>query len=308
MRVVVTGGTGFVGKRLIERLAARGDEVAVLTRDPDAASRRGLAAARLAAWDPLGGKPPASFLASAGAVVNLLGESIAKGRWTSAKKQRIRDSRVIGTRNLVAGIAAASPPPRVFVSGSAIGFYGPRGEERLDESSPPGSDFLSGVARDWEAEALRAAGCGARVALLRTGIVLGRDGGALKAMLTPFRLGLGGPVGSGAQWMSWIHIEDLCGLILHVIDRPALAGPVNGTSPEPATNRDFSRALGAVLGRPAFLPIPGIALKILLGEMATALLLSGQRVIPKRAEETGFRFKYPDLQGALAEVLQGLRR
>lgn len=302
MRILLTGGTGFIGRRLSELLIARGDDVTVLTRDPRAA-RSGLKATRVAIWDPALGPAPADLLGSTDAVVNLLGESIAKGRWTAAKKTRILDSRVTGTRNLVNGIRAASPRPKTLVSGSAIGYYGPHGDETLDEGCPAGHDFLADVARAWEAEATRAFESGVRVVILRAGVVLGPGGGALGAMLPPFKLGVGGPIGSGGQWMSWIHRDDHCGLVMHALDRTELTGPVNGTAPNPVTNRDFAKVLGRVLGRPALLPTPGFALKLLLGEMAVPLLLSGQMVVPKRAQQTGFHFKYPVLEGALREIL-----
>lgn len=303
MRILMTGGTGFIGGHLVRRLLARGDDVTVLCRDP-ASKKRQLPASRVLAWNPGTEPPPSSALASIDAVVNLQGESIAKGRWTDARKQRIRDSRVIGTRNLVAGLASSSPRPKVLVSGSAIGYYGDRGDAPLDETSSPGEDFLARVTKDWESEALQAEDVGIRVVLLRTGIVLGRDGGALRSMLMPFRFGLGGPVASGKQWMSWIAIDDLCALILHAIDRPSVQGPLNGTAPNPVRNRDFAVALGRALGRPALLPMPAFALRVLLGEMADPLLIQGQRVQPKRAIETGFRFSRPEIEGALQHVLR----
>lgn len=303
MHILLTGGTGFIGRRLSELLLARGDEVTVLTRTPGS-SPPGLRATRLVGWDPQSGPPHAELFSSVSAVVNLLGESIAKGRWTPEKKRRIRDSRILGTRHLVDGIRAASPRPKTLVSGSAIGFYGPRNDELLDEGVPGGSDFLAELCRDWEAEAARAEHSGVRVVLLRTGVVFGAGGGALGAMLPPFRLGLGGPVGSGRQWMSWIHIDDLCGLVIHALDSPDLHGPLNATAPQPVPNRELAKALGRVLGRPALLPAPAFALKLLLGEMAEALLLKGQRVVPSRARASGYRFRYADLDSALGEVLR----
>ena len=303
MRILVTGGTGLLGRRLVARLLARGDEVVVLTREPARAAGR-MGAARLVAWDPLAEPVPPGALAGAGAVVNLLGEPIAAGRWTAARKERIRASRVLGTRSLVAGIAAAERPPAVLVSGSATGWYGPRGDEELDESAPAAADYLGQLCRDWEAEARRAEPAGTRVVLLRTGIVLSPEGGALAKLLPLFRLGFGGPVGSGRQWLSWIHVEDLCALVVHALDRAELIGPVNGTAPNPVRNRDFGRALGRALGRPALLPVPAFAMRLVLGEMAQALLLTGHRVVPRRALATGFRFAHPDLDGALADLLK----
>jgi uncharacterized protein (TIGR01777 family) len=301
MKVLVTGGTGFIGRHLVKRLQARRDDVTVLSRNPAGAARRATAS-RILAWDPMAGPPPASALDGVEAIVNLLGDSIAKGRWTDAHKKAIHDSRTTGTRHLVAGIAAARAKPKVLVSGSAIGYYGPHGDEMLDETSPPADDFLAGVAKDWEGEASRAEAAGVRVVRLRTGIALGRDGGALQAMLTPFKLGLGGPIASGRQWMSWIHVADLCGIIMHAIDRAELSGPINGTSQTPVQNREFAKTLGDAINRPAFLPTPAFALRLLLGEMADALLISGQRVLPKRALDSGYRFAHPFLDGALADI------
>jgi len=303
MRVLVTGGTGLIGRRLVSRLIARGDEVIVLSRRPPLASKR-VEATRILVWDPESGPPSPDAFGAIDAVVNLHGESIAHGRWTDSKKERIRRSRIEGTRNLVKGIAAASPRPRVLVTASAVGYYGTRGEETLDESSASGQDFLAGVCREWEAEGNRARELGVRVATIRTGIVLGADGGALGTMLIPFRLGLGGRIGSGEQWMSWIHLDDECGIILHALDRPAVEGPVNATSPNPVRNRDFVRMLGRVLGRPTLVPAPASAIRLLLGEMADALLLEGQKVLPKKAEETGYRFHHPLLSEALESLLK----
>jgi uncharacterized protein (TIGR01777 family) len=229
MRVLVTGGTGFIGRRLVARLAARGDEVVVLSRRPPAGSKS-LPAQRILVWHAESGPPTPDAFGAIDAVVNLEGESIV-GRWSASKKERIRRSRVDGTRHLVQGIAAAKPRPRVLVSGSAVGYYGPRGDETLDESSPSGNDFLAGVCREWEAEAGRARDLGVRVVTVRTGIVLGPGGGALKPMLIPFSLFVGGPTGSGEQWMPWIHLDDEVGLIVHAIDRPEVEGPLNATSP-----------------------------------------------------------------------------
>jgi hypothetical protein len=303
MRVLVTGGTGFIGRRLVSRLVARGDEVVVLSRRPPLASKK-VVATRLLAWNPETGPPTPDAFGAIDAVVNLHGESIAGGRWTAAKKERIRNSRVLGTRHLVQGIADTSPRPRVLVTGSAIGYYGPHGDESLDERSPSGQDFLSGVSREWEAEGERACDLGVRVVTIRTGIVLGAGGGALKPMLIPFRLFAGGPVGSGAQWMSWVHLDDEVGLILHALDRSAVEGPLNATSPNPVRNRDFARALGQALGRPSLLPTPAFALRLLLGEMADALLLTGQKVLPVKAEESGYRFHHPFLSEALESILK----
>lgn len=297
MRVLVTGGTGFIGRRLLGVLA----RPIVLTRAPERAA--GLPpGTEVRTWDPAGGPPPEEAFDGAEGIVHLAGEPVAAARWTRAVKERIRNSRVAGTRHLVAGIAAARRRPRVLVSASAIGIYGDRGNEILDESSAPGADFLSTVCRDWEAEAARAEAWGVRVVRLRIGIVLGAGGGALAKMLPPFRLGLGGPLGSGQQWMSWIHLDDLVGLVHHVLATETASGPVNAVSPESVTNRDFARALGTVLRRPAVLPVPAFALRLGLGEFA-AILLASQRVRPAAALRLGYVFRHADLPAALRDTL-----
>ncbi len=279
MRIAVTGASGFVGRRVCEVSRARGHEVIALGR---------ASGDRL--WDPLAGPAP---LEGAEAVVHLAGESVAGGRWTRKRMARIRDSRVAGTRNLVAGIAAAKP--RVLVSASAIGYYGDRGEEELTEDSPAGDDFLAGVCREWEAEA---AASGVRTVRVRTGIVLGPDGGALAKMLTPFKLGLGGRLGSGQHWMSWVHRDDLADLFLHAIGSESLSGPLLGTAPNPVRNFEFTRTLGRVLGRWTIIPMPRWQVRLLFGKVA-AVLLGSQRCRPKRTLESGFAFRHADLEPAL---------
>jgi uncharacterized protein len=294
MRIVVAGGTGFLGRPLVARLERDGDEVRVLSRQPS--SPRDLA------WTPDGTAGPwAAALDGADAVVNLAGVSIAGSRWTAAHKAQIRESRLRATRSLVAAIQQAQRPPAVLLSGSAIGYYGPHGEETLTEEARPGTDFLASVCAEWEAEARRAAGH-ARVVLLRTGIALEKDGGALPEMALPFKLFAGGPVGSGRQYYSWIHRNDWVALATHALRTRAISGPLNLTAPNPTPNREFARTLGRVLRRPAFMPAPAFALRIILGEMADALLLSGQRVVPARAEAAGFRFEYPILEDALRSI------
>jgi uncharacterized protein len=273
MRVAITGASGVIGSRLDAALRARGDEVIAV---------------------PRGGVPPA-----ADAVVHLAGEPIAQ-RWTAAAKREIRASRAEGTARLVESLRAA--PPRVLVSASATGYYGPRGPERLDEHASPGTDFLAEVCRAWEEAAHGAEASGVRVAIMRTGVVLDRAGGALAKMLPFFRRGIGGPVAGGGQYSSWIALEDLVGLYLAAIDRDDWSGPFNATAPEPVTNRDFSRALGRVVGRPAVLPVPGFAIRALYGEMAT-VVTTGQRAIPARALELGFEFRHPGLDDALRTAL-----
>lgn len=281
MKIVMAGGTGFLGRPLAEALAAEHHDVLVLTR----------ARAR---WPAL--------VDGADLVVNLAGESIAGKRWSAEQKRRILDSRVTTTRALVDAIGAAASPPAVFVSGSAVGFYGPRGDEAVTEESPAGSDFLARVCVEWEAEAGRAASTRTRVACVRTGLVLEKDGGALPQMLPPFKFGVGGPVGSGRQYWPWIHREDWINLVRWIIHTKAASGPINATAPTPVPNLEFARALGRALHRPAFMPAPAFALRLLLGEMADALLLSGQRAVPAKAERLGFRFGYRDLDRALRAI------
>ena len=253
-------------------------------------------------WDPERGELDTSALEGIDAVVHLAGETIAK-RWTRAKKERIRASRVEGTRLLVDGLKSLSKPPSVLIGSSAIGFYGNRGDEDLDEASGPGSGYLHEVCQAWEAATARASKLGMRVVNLRTGIVLSTKGGALGEMLLPFKLGLGGPIGSGTQWMSWIHIDDVVGGYHFALHQAEMSGVVNLTAPNPARNAEFTKTLGRALGRPAFLPAPGLALKLVFGEMAQDLLLDGQKVLPRRLESAGYKFQHPDLDEALADVI-----
>ena len=299
MRILVSGATGLIGSALVRHLTAGGDEVTRLTR---AQPRPGEAAIR---WDPAAGTLEPADLEGFDAVIHLAGESIAGGRWTAAKKARIRESRVRGTGLLAECLARSTRPPRVLLSASAIGYYGNRGDEDIDEQSPPGSGFLPEVCRDWEAAAQPAEAAGIRLVYLRTGLVLSPAGGALAKMLPPFRLGLGGRIGSGWQYVSWITLHDEVEAIRHAIVTDSLAGPVNLVAPGPVTNRELTRALGRVLRRPALLPAPAFALRIMLGEMAEALLLSGARVLPRRLLDTGFTFRDPELEGALARLLAG---
>jgi uncharacterized protein (TIGR01777 family) len=299
MKALVTGGTGFVGPRLLRLL----DQPVVLSRDPDRARRSvGHLAGRIVRWEPLEGPPPPEAFTDVDIVYHLAGESVAEGRWTAAQKARIRDSRVIGTRHLVQGIAQAAHKPRVLVSASAVGYYGDRGDEELTEAAPPAHDFLADVCVEWEREALAARSSGVRVVTARTGIVLGAGGGALAKMLTPFKLGAGGPLGNGRQWMPWVHVADLARLYVHAADHPEIDGPMNAVAPNPVRNSEFTRALGRQLHRPAFMPAPYIGLRILFGEFAKVLFAS-QRVIPQVALDTGFVFQYPDIAGALREIL-----
>lgn len=298
MKVVIAGGTGFLGGALVGALQGGGHEVSVLTRRRTASA----APARLLEWVPDGTAGTwASAIDGADAVVNLSGESIAARRWSAAQKRRILDSRLLATRSLVAAIAGASRPPAVFVSGSAVGYYGPLDDRIVTEEQPAGSDFLAGVCREWEGAAVQAAPS-ARVVCIRTGLVLAREGGALPKMLPPFWFGAGGPVGSGRQYWPWIHRQDWIDLVRWIIESPSVSGPINLTAPSPETNAAFAAALGRALHRPAFMPAPAFAMKLLLGEMAEALLLSGQRAVPAKAERLGFTFSYAGLDNALRAI------
>jgi uncharacterized protein (TIGR01777 family) len=305
MRVLITGATGTIGLAVADALRSRGDQVVALSRDPERGQRVLGHGAEVHAWaDPLSEPPPAEALRHADAVVHLLGEPISQ-RWTDEAKRRIRDSRVLGTRWLVHGLnaLAESERPRVLVSQSATGYYGPRGDAPLDEQASRGHDFLADLVVDWEQEAM-AASPGMRVWCARTGVVLSPSGGALAKMLPIFRLGIGGPVAGGKQYVPWIHVDDVVGGLLCCVDAQSAGGPVNLTAPNPVTNTELSHALGHVLGRPAVLPVPGLAVKLLYGEMAE-LVTTGARVLPARLGELGYRFSHPELQAALVDVLGG---
>jgi hypothetical protein len=303
MKVAITGASGLIGSALVAELGARGDEVTVLTRDPESARRRLGEEVRALRWAPTSGAAPGEALEGHDAVVNLAGEPIAQ-RWSERAKRAIRDSRVVGTRNLVEGLRAldAGLRPGVLVSSSAIGYYGARGAEPIDEEAPAGSGYLAQVCVDWEAQARGAEELGMRVVRVRTGVVLDRDGGALEKMLPPFRLGVGGPVAGGRQYVAWIHREDLVGIICAALADERWSGPVNATAPEPVTNRELSSALGRALHRPAVLPVPGAALRALYGEMAE-IVTTGVRAMPAQALVLGYRFAHPRLDEALASAL-----
>jgi uncharacterized protein (TIGR01777 family) len=300
MKLTLTGATGLLGRRLVQALQQRGDEVTVLSRDPGKA--RESLGVEAHAWDPLAGPAPAQALAGRDAVVHLAGENVAQ-RWTRKSKQAIRESREAGTRNLVAGLREADPRPRVLVSSSAVGYYGRHGDEIVDESTRPGDDFLARVCLAWEHEARAAEDLGLRVVHVRTGVVLDKDGGALKTMLPPFRLGAGGPVAGGRQYLPWIHADDLVGLYLKALDDPTWSGPYNGAAPEPVTNRAFSRALGRALHRPAIAPVPGVAIRLLYGDMAE-IVTEGQRAVPERVLAGGFSYAHAELDEALRDTLR----
>lgn len=307
--VAVTGSSGLVGSRLVEALTARGWEVRRVVRE-NAGSEAGGEGKGAApgnspgiSWDPALGRMDENGWEGVDAVVHLAGENLAAGRWNAARKAAIRKSRVQGTALLCRTLAGLDPRPRVLVSASAVGFYGNTGAERVDESRPPGSGFLALVCRDWEAATEPARAAGMRVVNLRMGMVLAREGGALAKMLPPFRLGLGGPIGSGGQYMSWIAMADLIGVIQQALEDDTLSGPVNAVAPEAVPNREFARTLGRVLRRPAFMPLPALAVGLLFGEMGRELLLGGQRVAPEMLTRTGFSFRHPTLEGALRSEL-----
>lgn len=307
MKIVIAGGTGFLGSPLAEVYAEEGHDVRVLTRGlPPGDSRHdpgtGMPGVTRVGWRPQDGRGPwTTAIDDADAVVNLSGESIAGGRWTPQRKAALRDSRIVSTRALADAIAASSSPPPVFISGSGVGFYGPAGDDAKTEDSPAGDDFLAHICEDWEQEARRAARSQTRIVFLRTGVVLERSGGALAKMIRPFRMFVGGPLGSGRQYMSWIHRLDWLEMVRWIVDTPAVSGPVNATAPHPVTNRQFSRALGRALRRPSLMPVPGFALKILLGEMG-AMLLTGQRVLPAVAQKHRFHFRYPEIDQAFRGI------
>jgi uncharacterized protein (TIGR01777 family) len=303
MRVVVTGATGLIGQALVNALSDRGDEVVALSRDATRARQTLGDHVQAHAWpNPTDAPPPEAALDGADAVVHLLGEPVAQ-RWSAEAKEKIRRSRVGSTRCLVDGLLALQPErrPGVLVSQSATGFYGPRGEEPITEDAPAGDDFLAGVVVEWEGEAMRAEP-ELRVALTRTGVVLSPEGGALGKMLPFFRLGIGGPVAGGRQYVPWIHLDDVVGAILFCLDNDAATGPINLTAPQPVTNTELSHGLGRILKRPAVLPVPAFALKLLYGEMAQ-IVITGQRVVPARLTELGYAFGHPELEAALRDVL-----
>ncbi len=300
MKIIVTGSTGLVGRALVRSLLSDGHAVTRLVRgESQTFSAPGTSAVR---WDPERGTIDAAALEGHDGAVLLAGESVAVGRWTDEKKRRIRESRVKGTRLIAETLAGLKEKPRVLVSASATGFYGDRGAEILREESASGGDFLAEVCREWEKATLPASQAGVRVVHLRIGIVLSGEGGALQKMLTPFKMGVGGRIGSGRQYMSWIALEDLVGAIRHALAEESLRGPVNAVAPRPVTNEEFTGTLGRVLGRPTFLPVPAFALRLAFGEMAD-VLLGGQRVEPSRLKESGYQFKHPELEGALRAAL-----
>jgi uncharacterized protein (TIGR01777 family) len=311
MRTFLTGGTGLIGSHLIRRLLDRHDEVVLLSRRPAEARNRLGPAGQVVEGDPMQPGPWMNTAAECDAVINLAGENIFNRRWSKDFKDLLFDSRVKGTENVVQAMArnprASGGAAKILVNASAIGYYGPHGNEELTEESLPGNDFMAHTCLEWERTARTAEVHGLRVALVRTGIVLAKEGGALAKMLTPFKLGAGGPIGwtpwSGSQVMSWIHLDDIVGIFLLALDNPAAAGPLNGTAPQPVTNREFGKMLGRALHRPAFVPTPPLALRAMLGEVA-GVIATGQRVLPKRALELRYQFRFPKLDAALADILR----
>ncbi|MGB5013122.1 MAG: TIGR01777 family oxidoreductase [Pyrinomonadaceae bacterium] len=297
MKVLITGSTGLLGTELQRSFTEKGYELLL-------ASRKEPKDEQHIQWSIEEGFTDPDKLEGVDVVVHLAGENVSGLRWTDEKKKAIRDSRVLGTRNVVDGISKLKNKPKVFVASSAIGFYGERGDEEVTESSAAGDNFLAVTCKEWEAESRRAEDAGIRTVLLRTGIVLSKDGGALATMLTPFKLGVGGVVGSGKQWMSWISLEDEIAVINYVIENENIRGAVNAVSPNPVTNHDFTKTLGEVLYRPTFLPLPEFAVSMIFGEMGDALLLASTKVIPKRLEDAGFEFKHPNLKEAIEAAVK----
>jgi uncharacterized protein (TIGR01777 family) len=306
MRVFITGGTGLVGYRLVERLLARGDQPLVLTRRQETAQKLWADRCAVVPGDPTQAGDWMQAVRECDAVVHLAGENLFAHRWRTAFKERLRSSRVQGTANVARAVAEQprrpDGAPKVFATASAIGFYGPCGDEELDEASPPGHDFLAQLCAAWEQAARPAADAGARLCVMRSGIILDPRGGALKLMSLPFRLFVGGPIASGRQYMSWIHHADVTGLILLALDDAHAQGPINFTAPNPVTNRQFSHTLGRVLHRPSVFPTPRLGLRVVVGEAAD-VIATGQRVLPRRAQELGYAFQFPDVEGALRDVL-----
>jgi uncharacterized protein (TIGR01777 family) len=305
MRILVSGSTGFLGTALVETLEGQGHEIARLMRP--ATTRINAAGGRAQtaiAWDPVAGQFDAAAAEGAEALIHLAGASIAGGRWNASRKNLLRTSRVDATRHLIGALAKLQRPPRVIVAASAIGYYGNRGDETLTETSAPGNNFLAGLCREWEAETARAVEFGARVVSLRFGIILAAHGGALSRMVVAFKLGAGGRLGDGRQWMSWLTLPEVINIIRFALANPALSGPINAVTPNPVRNSEFTSVLAKTLHRPALFPAPAFALRLALGEMADALLLVSQRVLPSKLADSGYAFLQPSLASALAEVFR----
>ncbi len=302
MKVLVTGASGFVGRRVVSQLLHKKHEVVALTRNLAKAAVVLGADCKYAQWPDMNSPAPVEAFDGVDAVINLMGENIGEKKWDESQKKKIYDSRITGTRMLIEGMKAAPKRPRAFISASAVGIYGVRGDETIEENSTFGNDFLAGVCRDWEIEANKANDLKMRVVLLRTGVVFGKNGGALKKMLPIFKLGLGGRLGSGKQYMSWIHVDDLAAMYVQAVEDESMSGPYNAVSPNPITNADFTKVLGKSLGRPTLFPAPAFAIRKALGEMST-IVLDGQKVIPSRFKEMKFQFKSASLEKSLKESL-----
>jgi uncharacterized protein (TIGR01777 family) len=304
MRIFVTGGSGSIGRRLIPRLLARGDQVVVLSRNAEQTRAKLGAQVDVVEGNPMHSGTWMQRVSGCDGVVSLIGEGIFKQRWSDTFKAALRDSRIASTQNLVAAIGSAAEKPRVLVNGSAVGFYGFQGDADLTEDSPPGDDFLAKLCVDWENAAKPVEALGVRLVFLRTGVVLDNEGGALAQMMLPFKLFVGGKAGSGKQWISWLHHADEVGIILLALDNAEARGPLNATAPAPVTNGQLAKALGAAMSRPSFFPTPGFMLKLALGERA-CLVLDSQRVLPRRAQQLGYRFQFTDVDAALREIFSG---
>ena len=297
MKVLITGASGLLGQALQKSFKDKGYDMLLASRKEPADDRH-------IQWSIEDGFTDPEKLEGVDVVVHLAGENVSGLRWTDEKKKAIRDSRVLGTRNVVDAISKLKKKPQTFIASSAIGFYGERGDEEVVESSEAGDNFLAGVCKEWEAESRRAEDAGIRTVLLRTGIVLSKDGGALATMLLPFKMGVGGVVGSGKQWMSWISLDDEIAIINYCIENDNIRGAVNEVAPNPVTNQEFTKTLGEVLYRPTFLPLPEFAVSMIFGEMGDALLLASTKVVPKRLEDAGFEFKYPELKPAIEHAVK----
>jgi uncharacterized protein len=304
MRILVSGSTGFLGTALVETLEGQGHTISRLVRPGTAERNAGVVHAQAVAWDPVAGRFDAAGAEDADALIHLAGASIAGGRWNASRKELLRTSRIDATRHLIGALAKLQRPPRVIVAASAIGYYGNRGDETLTEASAPGTDFLAEACRDWESETARGADFGARVVSLRFGIILGADGGALPQMALPFKVGAGGRLGDGRQWMSWLTLREAVSIIKFALSTSGFTGPVNTVTPNPIQNKEFTNVLAKTLRRPALFPAPAFALRLALGEMADALLLISQKVMPSKLAAAGYPFLQPNLANALAEVFQ----
>ena len=300
-KILVTGGTGFIGRKVCDTLQNKEYDVNVVSRNPEKAKSKLGQLGEIYGWNPETEQLPTEAISDANAVIHLAGETIS-GRWNNEKKRRIRDSRVLSTRNLVESCANVESKPNVLICASAIGLYGDSGDNSFTEETPPGTDYLAKVCKEWEAEAYKATELGIRVVTVRIGLVLGLGGGMLQQVLTPFRIGIGGKLGSGQQWMSWIHVDDVVGIISYALENDSINGALNATAPVPVRNIEFTKALGSVLRKPTILPVPSFGLKLMMGEFADFVLLS-QKVLPKKTEATGYEFQFKTIDSALSDLL-----